>query len=170
MRGGDASRALAARGFVPHEAVGRAVRVELRAGEAGQARFGALLGVEFFDGHAVEAHDGDEAEVVLLVHLVVEGDVPVALDRLDVHGVRLVGWQGDERGQLPAAAGHFGVAGGDDHVAAGGADAECGAFHGSSRSGIDGQAAVEQRFHGSSQAFGQAGQKLDVGAAASSFP
>ena len=64
MRGGDASRALAARGFVPHEAVGRAVRVELRAGEAGQARFGALLGVEFFDGHAVEAHDGDEAEKV----------------------------------------------------------------------------------------------------------
>ena len=38
------------------------------------------------------------------------------------------------------------------------------------RSGVDGQAAVEQRFHGSSQAFGQAGQKLDVGAAASALP
>ena len=98
MRGGDASRALAARGFVPHEAVGRAVRVELRAGEAGQARFASLLGVQLFNGYAVVADYGDEAEVVLLAHLVVEGDVPVALDQLDVYGVRFVGGQGDERG------------------------------------------------------------------------
>lgn len=38
------SRALAARGFVPYEAVGRAVRVELRAGEAGRRASAACSG------------------------------------------------------------------------------------------------------------------------------
>ena len=109
-----------------------------------KASFGVAFGIELDALKAATGAVGDEGNVVLLGHGVINGDVILVLDVLDAGGVGVIRRFRLERRQGDATAGNHGRAHGLEHVAADGADIELAFEHVSGAIGVDDLLAGEQ--------------------------
>lgn len=87
-----------------------------------KAGFGVSFGIELNALKAAAGAVGDEENVVLLGHGVINGDVILVLDVLDAGGVGVIRRFRFQRRQGDATAGNHGRAHGLEHVAADGAN------------------------------------------------
>lgn len=102
-----------------------------------KACFGVAFRIELDDFKAAAGAVGDEGNVVLLGHGVIDSDVILVLDVLDCGGVGVVGRFRLERRQGDATAGNHGRAHGLEHVAADGADVKLAFEHVGGAVGVD---------------------------------
>lgn len=89
-----------------------------------KAGFGVAFGIELDALKAAAGAVGDEGNVVVFCHGVIDGNVVFIFDVLDCGGVGVVGRFRFQRRQGDAAAGNHGWAHGLEHVAADGANIE----------------------------------------------
>ena len=109
-----------------------------------KACFGVAFGIELDGFKAAASAVGDEGNVVLFGHGVINGDVILVLDVLDAGGVGVVGRFRLERRQGDATAGNHGRAHGLEHVTADGADVKLAFEHVGGAVGVDDLFAGEQ--------------------------
>ena len=128
------------------KAVVVAVPVEpaMAAAAAKKAGFGISFGIELDALKAAAGAVGDEGNVVLLGHGVINGDVILVLDVLDAGGMGVIRRFRLERRQGDATAGNHGRAHGLEHVAADGADVKLAFEHVGGAVGVDDLFAGEQ--------------------------
>lgn len=128
------------------KAVMVAVPVEpaMAAAATKKAGFGVSFGIELDALKAAAGAVGDEGNVVVFCHGVIDGNVVFVFDVLDCGGVGVVGRFRLQRRQGDAAAGNHGWAHGLKNVAADGADIELAFEHVGGAIGVDDLLAGEQ--------------------------
>lgn len=135
-----------------------------------KAGFGVAFGIELDALKAAAGAVGDEGNVVLLGHGVINGDVILVLDVLDAGGVgvirrfRLERWQGD------AATGHHGRAHGLKNIAADWADIELAFEHVGGAIGVDNLLAGEQLGDGNFERLREGLEQGNIRQAAAGLP
>ena len=127
-----------------------------------KAGFGVAFGIELDGFKAAAGAVGDEGNVVLLGHGVINGDVILVLDVLDAGGVGVIGRFRLERRQGDATAGNHGRAHGLEHVAADGADVKLAFEHVGGAVGVDDLFAGEQLSDGNLERLRQGLEQRNI--------
>jgi hypothetical protein len=109
-----------------------------------KAGFGVSFGIELDALKAAAGAVGDEGNVVVFCHGVIDGNVVFVFDVLDCGGVGVVGRFRFQRRQGDAAAGNHGWAHGLKNIAADGADVELAFEHVGGAVGVDDLLTSEQ--------------------------
>lgn len=109
-----------------------------------KAGFGVAFGIELDSFKAAAGAVGNEGNVVVFCHGVIDGNVVFVFDVLDCGGMGVIRRFRLERRQGDAAAGHHGRAHGLKNVAADGADVELAFEHVGGAVGVDDLLAGEQ--------------------------
>lgn len=135
-----------------------------------KACFGVAFGIELDGFKAAAGAVGDEGNVVLLGHGVINGDVILVLDVLDAGGVGVIRRFRLERRQGDAAAGNHGRAHGLEHVAADGADVKLAFEHVGGAVGVDDLLAGEQLSDGNFERLREGLEQGNIWQAAARFP
>lgn len=135
-----------------------------------KAGFGVAFGIELDGFKAAAGAVGDEGNVVLLGHGVINGDVILVLDVLDAGGVGVIRRFRLERRQGDATAGNHGRAHGLEHVAADGADVKLAFEHVSGAVGVDDLFAGEQLSNGNLERLRQGLEQRNIWQAAAGLP
>ena len=136
----------------------------------GQADLKIPLGPPLDHRDLISGDQGGEREVVVLLHGVGGGEVPIVLHLLHGQPVVLVGLLERKGLQLSAAAGEAGGSRGGHQIAALGTDIEFQLTHTSSIRLPLLQLPGQQPLHGDAKGLGQHGQEGHVGAAQARFP
>lgn len=154
------------------EAVVVAVPVEpaMAAAATKKAGFGVSFGIELDALKAAAGAVGDEGNVVLLGHGVINGDVILVLDVLDAGGVGVIGRFRFQRRQGDATAGNHGWAHGLKNVAADGADVELAFEHVGGAVGVDDLLAGEQLGDGNLERLREGLEQGNIWQAAAGLP
>lgn len=135
-----------------------------------KACFGVAFRIELDDFKAAAGAVGDEGNVVLLGHGVIDSDVILVLDVLDCGGVGVVGRFRLERRQGDAAAGHHGWAHGLKNVAADGANIELAFEHVGGAIGVDDLLAGEKLGDGNLECLREGLEQGNIWQTAAGFP
>ena len=152
------------------ETVTVAVSVELAPTDPRDAGFRVLLGIPFDDLHSIAADMGDEGNIMILGHGMIHGDVVFVFDELHADPVGFIGGFRFQRRQMDPAATDLGVAGGEDHIAAEGADIKSSPLHIGGAVTVFHPFAPEQFRHGNTEGRGQRRQQRNIGQTFSRFP
>ena len=135
-----------------------------------KAGFGVSFRIELDALKAAAGAVGDEGNVVLLGHGVINGDVIFVFDVLDRGGVGVVGRFRLERWQGDAAAGHHGWAHGLKNIAADWADIELAFEHVGGAVGVDDLLAGEKLGDGDFERLGEGLEQGNIWQAAAGLP
>lgn len=135
-----------------------------------KAGFGVAFGIELDGFKAATGAVGDEGNVVVFCHWVINGDVILVLDVLDAGGVGVVGRFRFQRRQGDAAAGNHGWAHGLKNVAADGANIELAFEHVGGAVGVDDLLAGEQLGDGNFERLREGLEQGNIWQAAAALP
>lgn len=135
-----------------------------------KAGFGVAFGIELDGFKAAAGAVGDEGNVVLLGHGVINGDVILVLDVLDAGSVDVIRRFRLERRQGDATAGNHGRAHGLEHVAADGADVKLAFEHVGGAVGVDDLFAGEQLGDGNLERLREGLEQGNIWQAAAGLP
>ena len=135
-----------------------------------KAGFGVSFGIELDALQAAAGAVGNEGNVVLLGHRVINGAVILVLDVLDAGGVGVIGRFRLERRQGDAATGHHGWTHGLKNVAADGADIELAFEHVGGAVGVDDLLAGEQLGDGNLERLREGLKQGNIWQAAARLP
>lgn len=135
-----------------------------------KAGFGVSFGIELDALKAAAGAVGNEGNVVVFCHGVIDGNVVFVFDVLDCGGVGVVGRFRLERWQGDATAGNHGRAHGLKNVAANGADIELAFEHVGGAIGVDDLLAGEQLGDGNLERLRQGLEQGNIWQAAARFP
>lgn len=154
------------------KAVVVAVPVEpaMAAAATKKAGFGVSFGVELDALKAAAGAVGDEGNVVVFCHGVIDGNVVFIFDVLDCGGVGVVGRFRFQRRQGDAAAGHHGWAHGLKNIAADWADIELAFEHVGGAIGVDDLLAGEQLGDGNFERLREGLEQRNIWQAAAGLP
>ena len=152
------------------ETVTVAVSVELAPTDPRDAGFRVLLGIPFDDLHPIAADMGDEGNIMFFGHGMIHGDVVFVFDELHADAVGFVGGFRLQRRQMNPAAADFSVAGGEDHIAAEGADIKSSPLHIGGAIAVFHPFAPKQLRYGNTEGRCQRRQQRDIGQTFSRFP
>lgn len=135
-----------------------------------KAGFGVAFGIELDALKAAAGAVGDEGNVVVFCHGVINGDVILVLDVLDAGGVGVIRRFRLERRQGDATAGHHGWAHGLKNVAADWADIELAFEHVGGAIGVDDLLAGEQLGDGNFERLREGLEQGNIWQAAAGLP
>lgn len=135
-----------------------------------KAGFGVSFGIELDALKAAAGAIGDEGNVVLLGHGVIDGNVVFIFDVLDCGGVGVVGRFRFQRRQGDAAAGNHGWAHGLKNIAADGTDIELAFEHVGGAVCVDNLLAGEQLSNGNLERLGERLEQGNIWQAAAGLP
>lgn len=135
-----------------------------------KAGFGVAFGIELDGFKAATGAVGDEGNVVVFCHWVINGDVILVLDVLDAGGVGVVGRFRFQRRQGDAAAGNHGWAHGLKNIAADGADVELAFEHVGGTVGVDDLFAGEKLGDGNFERLGEGLEQGNIWQATAGLP
>lgn len=135
-----------------------------------KAGFGVSFGVELDALKAAAGAVGDEGNVVVFCHGVIDGNVVFVFDVLDCGGVGVVGRFRFQRRQGDAAAGHHGWTHGLKNIAADGADVELAFEHVGGTVGVDDLFAGEQLGDGNFERLREGLEQGNIWQAAARLP
>lgn len=135
-----------------------------------KAGFGVSFGVELDALKAAAGAVGDEGNVVVFCHGVIDGNVVFVLDVLDAGGVGVIGRFGFQRRQGDAAAGNHGWAHGLKNIAADGANIELAFEHVGGAVGVDDLLAGEQLGDGNLERLREGLEQGNIWQATARFP
>ena len=135
-----------------------------------KAGFGVAFGIELDGFKAAAGAVGDEGNVVLLGHGVINSDVILVLDVLNAGGVDVIRRFRLERRQGDAAAGNHGRAHGLENIAADWADIELAFEHVGGAIGVDDLLAGEQLGDGNLERLREGLEQGNIWQAAARLP
>ena len=156
-----------------HQAVAVAVEVEYARTGDFETAAGVSLRVKFDQLQFVAGEAGNEGNVVVFGHGVVDGDEKLIfhpLERQLMVFVGVVRLRDVQRRQGDAAAAHDSLAGGVEHIAAQGTDVELGAQQVGGTVAVDDGFTLHQLEHADAQSRCQRLQQGDVGQAVGRLP
>ena len=152
------------------ETVTVTVSVELAPTDPGNAGFRVLLGIPFDDLHPIAADMGDKGNVMFFGHGMIHRDIVFVFNELHADAVGLVGGFRFQRRQMDPAAADLGVAGGENHIAAKGADIKASPLHIGGAVAVFHPFAPKQLRHGNTEGGGQRRQQRNIGQTFARFP
>lgn len=135
-----------------------------------KAGFGVSFGIELDTLKAAAGAVGDEGNVVVFCHGVIDGNVVFVFDVLDCGGVGIVGRFRFQRRQGDAAAGHHGWTHGLKNIAADGADVELAFEHVGGTVGVDDLLAREKLSDGNFERLRKRLEQGNIWQAAAGLP
>lgn len=135
-----------------------------------KAGFGVAFGIELDTLKAAAGAVGDEGNVVVFCHGVIDGNVVFVFDVLDCGGVGVVGRFRFQRRQGDAAAGHHGWTHGLKNIAANGADVELAFEHVGGTVGVDDLFAGEKLGDGNFERLGEGLEQGNIWQATARLP
>lgn len=135
-----------------------------------KAGFGVSFGIELDALKAAAGAIGDEGNVVVFCHGVIDGNIVFVFDVLDCGGVGVVGRFGFQRRQGDAAAGNHGWAHGLKNIAADGADIELAFEHVGGTVGVDDLFAGEKLGDGNFERLREGLEQGNIWQAAAGLP
>lgn len=146
------------------------VQPAMAAAATKKAGFGVSFGIELDALKAAAGAVGDEGNVVVFCHGVIDGNVVFVFDVLDCGGVGVVGSFRFQRRQGDAAAGHHGWAHGLKNVAADWADVKLAFEHVGGAVGVDDLLAGEQLGDGNFECLCEGLEQGNIWQAAAGLP
>ena len=152
------------------ETVTVAVSVELAPTDPRDAGFRVLLGIPFDDLHPIATDMGDKRNRMFFGHGMIHRDIVFVFDEFHADAVSLVGGFRFQRRQMDPAAADLGVAGGENHIAAEGADIKASPLHIGGAIAVFHPFAPKQLRYGNTEGRGQRCQQRNIGQTFASFP
>lgn len=146
------------------------VKPAMAAAATKKAGFGVSFRIELDALKAAAGAVGDEGNVVVFCHGVIDGNVVFIFDVLDCGGVGVVGRFRFQRRQGDAAAGNHGWAHGLKNVAADGANIELAFEHVGGAVGVDDLLAGEKLSNGNFERLREGLEQGNIWQAAARFP